>query len=116
MPAKPLKIPAALLARYQAGELSIFRLARPLDVSASRVWRELRRLGIDTSRGTRLPSVVARRRGFADAAAMEAAVCELYARGRSLAQVAREVGVSVEAVRQILLRRGVKVRRQDHNT
>jgi hypothetical protein len=111
MPAKPLKIPAALLARYQAGELSIFRLACLLDVSSTRVYRELRRLGIDTSRGTRLPLAVARRRGFADAAAMEAEVRELYALGRSLRQVARAVGLTGGAVRQILLRRGVALRK-----
>jgi hypothetical protein len=107
---KPRKIPAVLLARYRAGELSIFRLARLLDVSSTRVYRELRRLGIDTSRGTRLPLIVARRRGFADAAALEAEACELYARGRSLRHVGRELGLSVEGVRLILLRHGVALR------
>jgi hypothetical protein len=99
----------------EAGELSIFRLACLLDVSSSRLWRELRRLGIDTSRGTRLPLAVARRRGLADAAAMEAEVCERCARGRSLRQVAREGGLTAEGVRQILLRRGVQMRPPGRN-
>jgi hypothetical protein len=110
VPAKPLQIPADLLARYQAGELSIFRMARLFDVSSTRLYHKLGRLGIDTSRGARLPLVVARRRGFADAAALEAKLAELYATGLSLRQVARETGLSAPGVRRILLRRGVRLR------
>jgi Rrf2 family protein len=110
VPAKRLKIPAALLAHYRDGELNINALAKILHPHQAKVTSELHR------RGTRLPLAVARRRGFADAAALAAEVCELYARGRSLRQVARAVGLTVERARQILLRHGVKVRRQDYHT
>jgi hypothetical protein len=49
MPAKRLKIPAALLARYRAGELNLNALAKILHTHPAKVTRELRRRGIDTT-------------------------------------------------------------------
>jgi DNA-binding XRE family transcriptional regulator len=108
--AKPLKIPAALLARYQEGTLYGAELGRLLGVCASRAIEELRRLGIDTSKSHRRRLSIARRKAFADAAALGARVAELYAGGLSLRRVARETGLAVEGVSQVLLRQGVKLR------
>jgi hypothetical protein len=76
MPAKPLKIPARLLARYRSGDLNATELGRLLGVSATPVYKELRRLGLDTSKSTRKALSIARRKGFADAAAVGARVAE----------------------------------------
>ena len=110
MPAKPLKIPAALLARYQEGTLYGAELGRLLGVYTPRALRELQRLGIDTAKGHRRRLSIARRKGFADAAAMGARAAELYAAGLSLRRVASETGLTCEGVRQVLLRNGVNVR------
>ena len=110
MPAKPLKIPAALLSRYREGTLYGAELGRLLGVCTSRAIEELRRLGIDTSKGHRRRLSIARRKGFADAAALGVRVAELYAGGLSLRRVARETGLTAEGVRQALLRNGVKPR------
>jgi transcriptional regulator with XRE-family HTH domain len=110
MPAKPLKSPAALLAGYQKGTLYGAELGRLLGVYTPRALRELQRLGIDTSKGHRRRLSIARRNGFADTAALGARVAELYAAGLSLRRVARETGLTAEAVRQVLLRNGVKLR------
>ena len=110
MAAKPLKIPDALLARYRAGELSIFRLARLLDASSTRVYRELRCLGIDTSRRTRLHLIAARRRSYASADEMVGRVVELYGQGLSVGRVARQTGLTAEGVRKILRQHGLRLR------
>jgi DNA-binding XRE family transcriptional regulator len=110
MPAKPLKIPARLLARYRSGDLNATQLGALLGVSATPVYKELRRLGVDTSKSTRKALSIARRKGFADAAALGARAAGLYAAGLSLRRVARETGLTFEGVRQVLLRNGVKLR------
>ena len=106
--AKPLTIPADLLARYRAGELSIFRLARLLDASSTRVYRELRCLGIDTSRRTRLHLIAARRRSYASADEMVGRVVELYSQGLSIGRVARQTGLTAEGVHKILRQQGLR--------
>ena len=106
--AKPLTIPADLLARYRAGELSIFRLARLLDASSTRVYRELRCLGIDTSRRTRLHLNAARRRDYASADEMVGRVVELYSQGLSIGRVARQTGLTAEGVHKILRQQGLR--------
>jgi hypothetical protein len=88
MPAKPLKIPARLLARYRAGDLNATQLEAPLGLSATPVYKELRRLGVDTSKSTRKALSIARRKGFPDQAAMHRQVRALYAAGLSLRRVA----------------------------
>jgi hypothetical protein len=110
MPAKPLKIPDALLDRYQAGDLNAAELGRLLGVSAPCALQELRRLGIDTSKGTRVALAIARRKGFASAAAMYGRVVDLYGQGSGIVRVAEATGLTAEGVRQVLLRQGVKLR------
>ena len=113
MPAKPVKIPGALLARYRAGELNINALAKVLHTHPAKVTRELRRRGIDTSQSARQALRVARRKGYqTPPAALYAKVVRLYAQGLSLRQVGRETGLSATGVRDILLRRGVRLRRR----
>jgi hypothetical protein len=107
---KLLTIPADLLARYRAGELSIFLLARLLDVSSTRAYRELRRLGIDTSRRTRLRLLAARRRGYASAGERVGRVVELYGQGLSIGRVSRQTGLSAEGVHKILRQHGLRLR------
>ena len=107
---KPWKIPAALLARYQAGEIYIRELAKLLGVTTKSVDAELGRLGVDTSRATRRALTAARRKGYKDHAELHGKARELYAAGKSLRQVARELGLSSEGVRLILLRHGVALR------
>jgi DNA-binding XRE family transcriptional regulator len=109
-PGRPA-IPADLLGRYQAGEVGIARLARLLGTSPALVYAELRRLGVDTSRSTRLSLLTARRKGFANRGAFHGRVLELYGRGWSLRQVAKETRLTAEGVRQILIRTGVELRR-----
>jgi hypothetical protein len=111
MPAKPRKIPAALLARYRAGELTIGALGKILHRNYYLTIYELQRLGIDTSAGARKSLITARGKGYKNAAAMYDEVIRLYAAGLSLRQVGRETGLSATGVRDILLRRGVRLRR-----
>ena len=112
MPAKPRKIPAALLARYRAGELTIEALGKILHRNYYLISYELQRLGIDTSGSARLALITARRKGHKNAAAMYDKVVRLYAQGLSLRQVARETRLGAMGVRAILLRRGVRLRRR----
>jgi hypothetical protein len=112
MPAKPRKIPAALLARYRAGELTIEALGKILHRNYYLISYELQRLGIDTSGSARLALITARRKGHKNAAAMYDKVVRLYAQDLSLRQVGRETGLSAMGVRAILLRRGVRLRRR----
>ena len=109
---KPRKIPAALLARYRAGELNSKALAKILHTDPAKVTRELCRLGIDTGQSGRRSLWEARRKGYRSAAAMYDKVVRLYAQGLSLRQVGRETGLSATGVRDILLRRGVRLRRR----
>ena len=109
---KPRKIPAALVARYRAGELTINALAKILHRHPYVILYELERLGIDTSLSARQSLREARRKGYKSAAAMCAKVVRLYAEGLSLRQVARETRLSAMGVRAILLRRGVRLRRR----
>jgi hypothetical protein len=111
MPAKPLKISAALLARYRSGELGIEALGKMLHRHQYVILYELQRLGIDTSGGARRSLLLARRKGYKNAAAMYDKVVRLYAAGLSLRQVGRETRLSAPGVRQILLRRGVALRK-----
>jgi hypothetical protein len=112
MPNKPPKIPAALLARYRAGELHLNALAKILHTHQGKISRELQRLGVDTSQSGRLSLAFARQRGFKGAAAMHAKVCALYAKGLALRPVARQTGLSAPGVLQILRRYGVRIRRR----
>jgi hypothetical protein len=107
MPAKPRKIPADLLARYRAGELSIDALAKALYRTQYVILYELERLGIDTSKSTRQALRNARRKGYKSPAALYAKVVRLYAAGLSLRQVAQATHLSAPGVRQILGRRSV---------
>ena len=109
---KPRKIPAALVARYRAGELTVNALAKILHRNPYVILYELERLGIDTSRGARRSLRTARRKGHKNAATMFDKVVRLYAEGLSLRQVARETRLSAMGVRAILLRRGVRLRRR----
>ena len=70
----------------------------------------MRRLGIDTSRGTRLRLVAARRRGYASTDEMFARVVELYGEGLSMRRVARETSLTAECVHKILRRHGIHLR------
>ena len=109
---KSRKIPAALLARYGAGDLTIEALGKILHRHPYAITYELQRLGIDTSRSARQSLREARRKGYTNAATMFDKVVRLYAAGLSLRQVGRETGLSATAVRDILHRRGVRLRRR----
>jgi DNA-binding XRE family transcriptional regulator len=112
MPAKSLKIPAALLSRYQAGELDVTGLSRQLHQDQQAVLAELRRLGIDTRLSSRRSLATARRKGYRDHAEMHGKVCALYSADHNLRQVAKETGLTVERARQILLWHGAKLRQR----
>jgi hypothetical protein len=110
MPAKPVKIAAALLTHYRAGELNFNALAKALHTHPAKVTRELHRLGIDTSMSGRGSLLLARRKGYKSPAALHDMVVRLYAAGHSLRQVARETGLTAAGARQVLLRRGATLR------
>jgi hypothetical protein len=109
---KSRKIPAALLARYGAGDLTIEALGKILHRHQYVILYELQRLGIDTRAAARRSLRTARRKGYKTPAAMYDKVVRLYAQGLSLRQVARETGLSAPGVRAILLRCGVRLRRR----
>jgi DNA-binding XRE family transcriptional regulator len=110
MPAKPRKIPAALVARYRAGELNSKALAKILHTAPAKVTRELRRRGIDTSMSGRRSLMLARRKGYKSPAALHDMVVGLYAAGHTLRQVARQTGLTPAGARQVLLRQGATLR------
>ena len=110
MPAKPLPIPTALLARFLSGELTVRALSRLLHRDPQALLAQLRGLGIDTSRSHRKALAIARGKGYQDSAAMGARAAELYAAGLSLRRVASKTGLTCEGVGQVLLRNGVNVR------
>lgn len=108
---KPLvKIPAELLKRYEAGELSIPTLARLLGIPAPTVHNVLRRLGIDTSKRTRCALFRARAKNWSRPQDLYGKTVELHGQGMSLKQIGEQVGYTHEGVRLILKRHGVKSR------
>ena len=109
---KPRKIPAALVARYRAGELTVNALAKILHRNPYVILYELERLGIDRSMSARRSLAEARRRGYKTPTAMYDQLVRLYAEGLSLRQVARETRLSAMGVRAILLRCAVRLRRR----
>lgn len=107
----PLQIPVSLREGYRAGELNSSQLARALGVAPATVLKELRRLGIDTSRRTRRLLFFSRTRNWCmKPAELHRRMVEMYRQGTGLAPIARKFEFTPEGVRQILLRWGVRMR------
>jgi hypothetical protein len=98
------------LARYAKGELDHRDLARMKGVSGPLILRELKRRGTDTSVGTRKRFMRSRR---PEVNRRELVAVWLYAKGLTLEQVARRLGVVQSSVRNYLIRRGVRPRRPE---
>lgn len=96
-----------LLERYATGELNHHDIARLVGVSGDVALRELRRAGMDTSRSTRKRLQGSRRLGLAS---LDDTVTQLYRQGQSLRQIAQQLGLTQEGIRQILLRNGTALR------
>ena len=60
---RPVPLRPRWLAQYQAGAINLTELARRAGVSSTTAYEELRRRGIDTSRGKRATCTVARAGG-----------------------------------------------------
>jgi transcriptional regulator with XRE-family HTH domain len=97
---KEITLPKRLLEKYQSGAINLSDLAKSVGVSVTRIFRELCRLGIDTSRT----------RNRLQSQHLSEQIVSLYSGGLSLRRVALRTGVSQETVRQILLRSRVKLR------
>jgi DNA-binding XRE family transcriptional regulator len=102
-----LDFAADVLARYQLGELNHHSIARIYGISPNTALQQLRRQGADTSRSTRKRLQFARRLGVTN---LPERIAELYGRGFSLPQVGKQIGMTAEGVRKILIRHGVAVR------
>ena len=102
-----LTFPDRLLARYAAGEMNHYDVARQCGVSPRVALRELRAAGMDTSRSTRKRLQQTRRFGLSE---LYTCIRTLYVLGLSLREVARQFGLTPEGVRQILLRESVHLR------
>lgn len=102
-----ITFPQRLLERYASGELNHHDVARIVRVSGDVVLRELRRAGMDTSRSCRKRLQSARRLGLKN---LDETVSEWYQQGWSLRQITKELGLTPEGIRQILLRHGTRLR------
>ena len=107
-----LNIPDALVERYRSGQVNATRLARQVGVAPATALKELRRLGIDTSKRTRRLFYFARTRKWKlkPAERLHRRMVEMYRQGAGLAVVGKKFGFTHEGVRQILLRWGVQLR------
>jgi predicted HTH domain antitoxin len=101
-----------VLGRYAAGELDHHAVARLYDVSSGFALRELRRAGMDTTRGTRKRLAFLRR---PENMQMEETAIQLYQEGHTLAEVGRRIDRNTNSVIYILQRRGVKRRPRGSN-
>jgi DNA-binding XRE family transcriptional regulator len=93
-----------VLGRYASGEINSREVGRLYGVSANVALRELRRAGMVTSLSTRKQLLSARRLGVHD---LHDRVVRLYSEGLNLRQMAGQLGLTPEGVRQILIRQGV---------
>jgi DNA-binding XRE family transcriptional regulator/DNA-binding CsgD family transcriptional regulator len=98
---------ARLLERYASGELNHHDIADMIGVSGDVALRELRRAGMDTSRSTRKRLQGARRLGVQN---LDETVSDWYGQGLSLRQIAHQLGLTQEGIRQILIRHGTQLR------
>ena len=96
-----------LLERYAAGELNHDEVAEKEGVSGAVALRELRRAGMDTSRSARKRLQSSRRLGVVS---LDETVPPLYLQGLSLRQIAKQLGLTQEGVRQVLIRNRVSLR------
>ncbi len=103
---RPIQIQfsADILRRYASGELNSRDVGREYGVSANVALRELRRAGMVTSLSARKRLLSARRLGVHD---LHDQVVRLYGEGLNLRQMAGQLGLTPEGVRQILIRQGV---------
>lgn len=102
-----ITFPKELLNRYALGEITHLDVARIVGVSGDVALRELRRVGMDTSRSTRKRLQGSRRVGVDS---LDGTVTELYAKGFSLRQIAGHLKLTQEGVRQVLIRNNVLLR------
>lgn len=102
-----ITFPQRLLERYASGELNHHDVARLVGVSGDVALRELRRAGMDTSRSTRKRLQGSRRLGLVS---LDETVTQCYRQGQSLRQIAQQLGLTQEGIRQILLRNGAPLR------
>ncbi len=102
-----LQLPEPLLARYAAGDIDHYDVARQCGVCPRVALRELRAAGMDTSRSTRKRLRRARDSGLSDP---YTSIRRLYGLGLSLREVAQQFGMTAEGVRQVLLREAVDLR------
>lgn len=102
-----IDFPQRLLERYASGELNHHDVARLIGVSGDVALRELRRAGMDTSRSTRKRLQGSRRLGLES---LDATVAERYRQGLSLRQIAQQLGLTQEGIRQILIRNNTPLR------
>src|SRR5262249_17414653 len=102
-----ITFPQRVLDRYSSGELNHHDVARIMGVSGDVALRELRRAGMDTSRSTRKRLQGSRRLGVAN---LDETVAEQYKQGLSLRQIAYQLGLTQEGIRQILIRHGTRLR------
>lgn len=102
-----LHLSEQLLARYRAGDIDHYQVARECGVCPRVALRELRTAGMDTSRSTRKRLSRARESGLANP---YGSIRLLYNLGLSLREVAEQFGMTPEGVRQALLRDGVRLR------
>jgi hypothetical protein len=93
-----------VLHRYASGEINSREVGRMYGVSANVALRELRRAGMVTSLSARKQLLSARRLGVHD---LHDQVVRLYGEGQNLRQMAGQLGLTPEGVRQILIRQGV---------
>ncbi len=104
----PLQIPAAVRARYAAGELTAAGVAQACGVSVTTALKALRAAGVDTSRRSRARY----RRGAVVTTALDPALVERYRRGElTRYDVARLCGVAPSTALRTLRRAGADTNR-----
>lgn len=96
-PAPPIRIPAALLRRYIAGELGRDRLAAELDLPDSAVRRELVRLGVYRDKSAAMTAHFAATRGD-----RRRRIIEAYRSGLTQQEIADREGCGRCAIWQII--------------
>lgn len=96
-PGPPIRLPAALLARYRAGELSAAQLAALTGQNRNLVRAELRRRGLLRNLSQAMAAAHALRWGE-----RRREILRLHAEGWSNARIGRRYGVTGERIRQIV--------------